>query len=327
MGAMLFFMKHKAITIANVEQDQVIAEQEGSGAETALRFRLEEKQTAYLCIPLESGVRPEDVTIENHYMDRQVWIYIANSTPDYYGQEAVSGNIDRITAGTYTAMQGMTLLRFSLEDVFECRSVMEESSLYIEFVPPKELYSKIVVLDAGCGGEDAGCEKGGLSEKELTLDIVKRLKLLLDGSDIKVYYTRTEDVTVSQQDRAAFANAVQADLLVGIRLGEQEEASVYGVETVYNDNYFIPHFGNVELADLLEKNVVISTSGRGIGLRAAGQEDVMLKQAKMPAAVVYVGQVSHGGEASLLAQEAYRDCIAEGLYNAILEAFAAGGDA
>lgn len=321
MGAMLFFMKHKAITIANVEQDQVMTEQGSGGAEQALRFRLEEEPAAYLCIPLESTVKPEDVAIENHYMDRQIWIYIANSTPGYYGQEAVSGNIDNITAGTYAVRQGMTLLKFSLEDVFECRSVMEESNLYIEFVPPKEMYSRIVVLDAGCGGQDAGCEYDGLLEKELTLDIVKRLKLLLDGSDIKVYYTRTEDVTVSKQDRVAFANTVQADLLVGVRIGESPDAAVYGVETVYNDCYFIPRFGNVELADLLERNVVISTNGRGIGLRAAEQDEILLKEAEMPAAVVYAGQMSHAGEAALLAQPAYRDCIAEGLYNAILEAF------
>lgn len=327
MGAMLFFMKHKAITIANVEQGQVMTEQGSGGAEQALRFRLEEKPSSYLCIPLESTVKPEDVTIENHYMDRQVWIYIANSTPNYYGQEAVSGNIDNITAGTYAVRQGTTLLRFSLEDVFECRSVMEESCLYIEFVPPKELYSRIVVLDAGCGGQETGCEYDGMQEKELTLDIVKRLKLLLDGSDIKVFYTRTEDVTVSKQDRVAFANAVQADLLVGVRIGENPDSSVYGVETVYNDSYFIPRFGNVELADLLERNVVISTSGRGIGLRAAAPDEVLLREAEMPAAIVYAGQMSHAGEAALLAQEKYRDCIAEGLYNAILEAFAAGGDA
>lgn len=322
MGVMLFFMKHKAITIANVEQDQVIKDTGGDGTEQELRFRLDDSGTDYLCIPLENGVRPEDVTIENHYMDRQVWIYIANCSADYYRQEAISGNIDRITAGSYTAREGTTLLKFSLEDVFECSSVMEENCLYIEFVPPKEMYPKIVVLDAGCGGEDNGCEYDGRKEKDLTLDIVKRLKLLLDRTDIKVYYTRTEDVTVSGQERAAFANAVDADFLIGVRLAGDEDPAVYGVITEYNDEYFIPWFDNAKLADLVERNVVLSTCNRGIGLRAAEETDTLLQEAGMPAAVLYAGHMSNPKEAALLAQPDYRDSIAEGLYNAILAAFA-----
>ena len=87
MGIMFVFMEHKAISIANVAQDQVEDTQgkkaesgaKEEGMEQMLRFRPGEENTDYFCIPLESGVRAEDISMENHYMDRQVWIYIKNT--------------------------------------------------------------------------------------------------------------------------------------------------------------------------------------------------------------------------------------------------------
>lgn len=329
MGIMFVFMEHKAITIANVAQDQVEDTQgkkaesgaKEEGMEQMLRFRPGEENTDYFCIPLESGVRAEDISMENHYMDRQVWIYIKNTSKDYYGQEAVFGNISQIEAGSYEVSEEAVLLKFSLDNVYECRSIMEESHLYIEFVPPREMYEKIIVLDAGCGGEDRGVETSELIEKDVTLDLVKRLKILLEETDIKVYYTRMEDVYLSQQERVELANAVRADMLISLRLNESEDRTVYGTEALYNENYFIPGFGSVDLADLVERNVVTGISGKGNGLYAAGSSDILLQEAKIPATVIKVGYVSNVQEAMLLQRDDYRDRIAKGLFEAILEAY------
>lgn len=328
MVGMLIFADRKAIVIANVAQDMVESDaslSQGNVTEdnptNLLRFRQGEENTNYLCIPLQSGVVAEDISMENHYMDREMWIYIDNTGEDYYATEAVYGNIDKIESGSYEYVNGKVLLKFSLEDVYECNSVLEENELYIEFVHPREMYDKIIVIDAYGGGEELGIQADGISEKVVTLDIVKKLKALLDGSDIKVYYTRTEDVDISAESRVELANAVRADMFISIRLNESTDASVYGTETLYNENYFIPGFGSVELADLVERNVVINISGKGNGLFAAEETDTILHEAKVPVAVLRAGYATNEQEASLLKKEDYRERIAGGIYQAILGAY------
>ena len=325
MCGMLFFARNKAIEISNVAQDQVVIEgglsagvQEESGS---LRFRQEEAKSEYLCIPLENGVRAENVTVENHYMERQVWIYIKETSAGFYAKEAISGNLTGITEGNYEYAGGTTLIKFTLSDVYECKSILEEGKLYIDFVSPGEVYEKIVVIDAGGGGSENGATAGAMFEKDITLDILKRLKLLLDNSDIKVYYTRTGDKDVAIEDRIALANVTDADMFISIQLNESEDVTLYGAEAFYNGQYFTPGFNSVKLADLTERNVVTQISTRGNGLFAAGEEDVLLQAATVPATVIKVGYATHPQEAELLQDEAYRQKIAQGLYDAILAAY------
>ena len=327
MAGMLIFADKKAIVIANVAQDQVEAEEvsvkEPEKDKTAklLRFRQGEEEAKYLCIPLQSGVVAENIAMENHYMDKEMWIYIANTDASYYDTEAVYGNIDKIESGTYEYINDRVLIRFSLENVYECNSLLEEGKLYVEFVHPREVYDKIVVIDACGGGDETGIQIGNVPEKSISLDIVKQLKSLIDGSDIKVYYTRTDDVNIPIESRVELANAVEADMLISIRLNESADASVYGTETYYNGNYFIPGFGSVQLADVIERNVVTAISGKGNGLVAASAENVLLAEAKVPVAEIRVGYATNIEEAALLKKEAYREQIAKGIYQAILGAY------
>lgn len=325
MGGMLFFARNKAIEIDNVAQDQVV---DGSGladgvqeAGGSLRFRQTEETTEYLCIPLESGVKAEGVTIENHYMERQVWVYIKDTTADFYAKEAISGNLEGITEGIYEHAGGTTLIKFSLSDVYECKSILEEGYLYIDFVLPGDVYDKIVVIDAGGGGEENGIVSGTLIEKDITLDIIKRLKVLLDNSGIKVYYTRTTDVEIPLEERIALANDTNADMFISVQLNASDDVTLYGAEAYYNDRYFIPGFGNVELADTVERAVVTELSTKGNGLFVAEEEDILLQSAEVPATVIRVGYASNEQEAGLLQQEEYREKIAIGLYNAILAVY------
>lgn len=329
MWVMLYFADHKAISIENVAQDQVINLNDlpletlngNQNAEGSLRFRQSDEDTDYLCIPLPEGIKAENVTMENHYIDKQMWIYISGISQSFFDKEAVFGNISQITAGLYEVTTKGVLLKFTLTDVFEYKSVLEENHLYIRFIPPKEVYDKIIVIDAAGGGDDVGYYENSITEKNITLDIAKRLKELLEHSDIKVYYTRIDDSTISLEERVSLANAVRADMFIGIRVNHSDDTSIYGTEAFYNENYFIPNLGSVELADILERNVVTQISGRGNGLFACDKSDSLLTEAKVPVAAIAVGYISNDREAVLLQRDDYRDLIAEGLYQAILEAY------
>ena len=324
MGVMLVFSQHKSIRIDNVAINGA-SSLAGSGTEDGvdgqLLFRPGEKETEYLEIPLEAGVQAGNVIIENHYMQRQIWIYIGGTSREFYTKEAIFGNISRIEAGGYEFAADGVLLKFQLDDVYECQSILGEGRLSIRFVPPKEIYDKIVVIDAGCGGEDIGIVSGTLVEKTVTLDIVKRVQALFEGSDIKIYYTRMEDVSLSEKERAAFANAVDADMLISIRLNESETETVFGTETFYNGSYFIPDFGNIELADLVEYHVVTAIKGKANGLYEAWEGDILLREAKVPAVVIRVGYSTNAEEVLALEDASYRDRVAWGIRTAILAAY------
>src|SRR5438094_9269745 len=63
----------------------------------------------------------------------------------------------------------------------------------------------LVVLDPGYGVQDSGAMCGGLLEKDLTLDVARRIDRLLDSEGVATLMTRLGDTYVSLADRAAFA--------------------------------------------------------------------------------------------------------------------------
>ena len=92
-----------------------------------------------------------------------------------------------------------------------------------------------IVLDPGHGGRDLGTVTAeGTPEKDLALDIAKRLAALLrQRPGIEVLLTREADHEVVLKDRAKFANDNRADLFVSIHLNWLQPASNRGVETFF----------------------------------------------------------------------------------------------
>lgn len=329
MSVMLVHAANKVIVVTDVAQDQLaLAEETAEGGKPAdnreirqLQLVEKEKSTG-LEIPLKPGVKAENVTIENHYMDREVWIYIEGGGEDFYEGERLTGKTSCIKAASYDNVNGSVLLKLALDGIYECRNILEENKLYIEFAAPREIYDKIIVIDPACGGGNSGIAGDTLLEKDITLDIARRLKARLDETDIKVYYTRMEDKNPAPSERIGLANQVKADMFICIALsGDRGDEKQYGTEAVYNENFFIPGFGSLELADLLEREVVTAVSGRGNGLTAAGEKDEVVDLAEIPAAIIQIGYLTNPQEAALLSREDYRERVAEGLFQAIEKAY------
>jgi N-acetylmuramoyl-L-alanine amidase len=92
---------------------------------------------------------------------------------------------------------------------------------------------KTIVIDAGHGGHDPGCQYGGIKEKEVTLKIALELgkKLSEELSDVKVIFTRKSDEFVTLWDRANIANRNQADLFISIHCNANKNTAISGTET------------------------------------------------------------------------------------------------
>jgi N-acetylmuramoyl-L-alanine amidase len=94
---------------------------------------------------------------------------------------------------------------------------------------------RLIVLDAGHGGHDTGAVgPGGLQEKELVLDVTRRVaRLLEDKLDVKVLLSRDADQFVTLRDRTTYANRERADLFVSIHANAHRESASAGVETYF----------------------------------------------------------------------------------------------
>lgn len=77
---------------------------------------------------------------------------------------------------------------------------------------------KTIVIDAGHGGKDPGCNGNFAKEKDVSLSVALKLGKLIESQfkDVKVIYTRTTDVFVDLEDRAMIANKAKADLFISI---------------------------------------------------------------------------------------------------------------
>jgi len=92
---------------------------------------------------------------------------------------------------------------------------------------------KTIVIDAGHGGQDYGCNGKNAYEKNVALSISLKLGALIQEKypDIKVIYTRKTDVFVELHERAAIANRNNADLFICIHCNANPNTSPYGSET------------------------------------------------------------------------------------------------
>ena len=90
-----------------------------------------------------------------------------------------------------------------------------------------------VVLDAGHGGKDGGAVgKRGAKEKDVVLDITKRVGSLIEkNSHIKVVYTREEDIFIPLWKRTQIANESNGKLFVSIHVNSNPNRNVRGFET------------------------------------------------------------------------------------------------
>lgn len=215
-----------------------------------------------------------------------------------------------------------------------------------------------VVIDAGHGGHDTGAiGPSGVKEKDITLQIAKRVKekLLGEFPDVEVIMTREDDRTLALQDRTNTANSAAADLFISIHCNASPYKRVRGVETytlnITHDRYAMKlaarenaeagegSISDLEfiLADLAMKSNVDDSVRLGRAVqksvvknlkkRWSDVPDLGLKHAlfyvlmgnHMPSILVETSFLSNKMEEQRLASAAYQDSIANGILDGVRE--------
>ncbi|HOQ36406.1 MAG TPA: N-acetylmuramoyl-L-alanine amidase [Acetivibrio sp.] len=176
-----------------------------------------------------------------------------------------------------------------------------------------------VVIDAGHGGSQSGAVYGGVMEKNLNLDIAKRLDALLKKEGIQTYMTRTNDSTVSLYARSGLANSVGADLLISIH-NNAGQSKVSGSMTLYypGSGKTKGNLSSYEFAKIVQSNLVKHLGTKDMGVIQRPNLAV-LRTSNMPAVIAEVGYMSNSAELANLKTESFRQRAAEALRNAALQ--------
>ena len=202
--------------------------------------------------------------------------------------------------------------------------VRNASADVMEYMP---VANKTIVLDAGHGGIDPGAmnKDKTILEKDVNLEITKKLRDLLESSGATVIMTRDRDVSLYQEDRnkttrqkynenlknrKKIINETNADIFVSIHLNAFEQSKYYGAQTFYpkgkEDGKELAQFIQDEL-----KRVVDQDNDRKIKPR----DDIyLLKNATMPSVLIECGFLSNEKESQLLADSKSQDKIAWAIY-------------
>ena len=208
-----------------------------------------------------------------------------------------------------------------------------------------------LVLDAGHGGWDLGTVgRKGLMEKDVVLDIVRRLgKLVENRLGAEVIYTRQDDNYLPLEKRTEIANLAQADLFVSVHANSSDDSSARGSETYYTNTYSSlrartsdadaegaaaenVNWNNVDIRDKVQRSRRFAAAVqhalyhalatqipdmRNRGVKKASY--VVLTGTSMPAILAEVSFVSSPADEARLKNSTYRQKIAEGLYKGIAQ--------
>jgi len=187
-----------------------------------------------------------------------------------------------------------------------------------KFAPTAGTNPKLIVIDPGHGGSDFGAMHNGLIEKNLTLDISRRLRTLLVARGWQVKLTRDADVDVYQpndsahdelQARDDVANQAGARLLVSVHCNAFETSTLNGTTTYY----FTPQ--SYALADAVHGRLVQNLGTKDDGIRK--ENFYVIHHAKMPAILIETAFLSNPGDAALLHSGAFLQKIASSIADGI----------
>ena len=242
------------------------------------------------------------------------------------------------------------------EIVITLRTPLGKVDEYIEDV--KERWRlDTVVLDAGHGGKDPGSQgKYGTKEKDVVLDITKRIGRLLEkNAGIKVVYTRDEDVFVPIIDRTKMANDTNGKLFVSVHANANKNRKIQGFETYLlrpgksEDAIEVASRENAVIKleektgqydNLTGENLIMATMAQSMFMKESEDLAAIIQMeldkrlntpnrgvkqagfyvligASMPNVLVEVGYLSNPAEEKNLKQAVHKQRIAESIYEGI----------
>jgi N-acetylmuramoyl-L-alanine amidase len=179
------------------------------------------------------------------------------------------------------------------------------------------LHGKVVVIDPGHGGDDRGVVANGLDEASVVEDLAARVEGRLTATGVHAFLTRGADMDLDESERAGFANAAEADLVISLHCDAHADPAAHGVATFFygNDRYGHSSTRGERFADLVQREIVARTDL--LDCRVHGKTWPLLRQTRMAAVRIELGYLTSPRDAGRLADPTFRDVVAEAIVAAV----------
>ena len=183
---------------------------------------------------------------------------------------------------------------------------------------------RVVVIDAGHGGWDPGkAGKTGKNEKDINLEIAKKLQILLETGGATVFISRDGDEALGNskrtdmKERKVTAETAEADILISIHQNSFPQAGVKGAQVFYYN-------GSEEgkkLSEYIQSRLKSDLDNTNQRQAKANTDYYILKNILVPTALVECGFLSNPNEEELLNSEEYQQKVAGSIYLGIEDYF------
>jgi N-acetylmuramoyl-L-alanine amidase len=169
-----------------------------------------------------------------------------------------------------------------------------------------------VVVDAGHGGKDNGAfRRFGGAEKNATLDVATRLAAKLRESQFHVVMTRSDDVFIPLDERAAISNRQKNAIFVSVHFNDSGRRGIRGFETYYRSPVARP------LAYRIQQQIMTLPGAVNRGVKTANFR--VLRKAAYPAVLVECGFLTNRKEGAAARSATRRDDLADKIAEAIVD--------
>jgi N-acetylmuramoyl-L-alanine amidase len=185
---------------------------------------------------------------------------------------------------------------------------------------------KVVVIDPGHGGPDDGLAHAGLTEAAVAGDLATRVEGRLAAIGVQVLLTRSPDADATtvphESERAAFANATGADLVLSLHVDSVASPTPAGCATFYFGDAVAGTGSSLgqRFADMVQEEICARTDLTDCRTHAKTWD--LLRMTRMPAVRVECGYLSSPRDSRRLQDPAFRDAVAEGIAAAVVRFFA-----
>jgi N-acetylmuramoyl-L-alanine amidase len=165
------------------------------------------------------------------------------TSPEQYGQAQINEVISFVEKDTDNKdLEKIPVTKFENKNIIDDSSIITDDPAMTSGIIPKHQNQrkhnkrkKIIILDAGHGGEDPGAVgPNGTKEKDINLEIVYELKKIFDNDDdYEIILTRKDDTFIPLAERTNIANEHNADLFISIHCNANFDRSINGFEIYF----------------------------------------------------------------------------------------------
>ena len=283
--------------------------------------------TQTLKLPVPNGVLASDFEMNEELLGCLTELVLKGDYSDFYADALVDNTGEAILQIQvyYDPNTDETIFKIFSDVVLGCGlSDSEDNFVNVRMDFVKNIYKKVIVMDAGHGGHDPGAQHQGYNESDLNLKIVLNCRELFKDTDIKVYYTRIDDTFLSLYDRAAFAELVGADMFIAVHHNSSWYDTVSGTSVYWGDKDTSTSLNGLtseKLAWRMLENLTAALDTKVFGEGAINKNFVVVRDSKAPAVLLEIGFMSNSDELSRLVKDKFSKKVARTIVDTVLDIY------